>query len=404
MKAASIIAMRVAPWAIPVLIIGIFGIDLLTPLVWADWLLYFIPLVLSWQSHRVYTPYRLAGLVTLLMALGAYFHSDIDPLVAVLNRGFGIVAMWGFTWLMVRQKGVTDQLGKIELARSHAETHRGAALASLELAEASARGAIQRESQTARQLLASSLRLDGIIQSAMDAIMTVDQDQKVVLFNQAAEQMFGCSVAEAIGQPLDRFLPARFRDAHHHHIQAFGQSGVTSRKMGQLGTVMGIRANGEEFPIEAAISHITVEGKKYYTVILRDITDRKGVEEELKRQHDFIDTVLETAGGLVAVLDRHGAIQRFNRACEQTTGYSSEEVTGKAVWDFLLIPEEVESVKRVFSRLAGGESRNEHENDWVTKGGLRRRIAWTDTVITDGQGNVDYVVATGIDVTELKQV
>ena len=65
----------------------------------------------------------------------------------------------------------------------------------------------------------------------MDAIITVDEDQRVVLFNRAAEVMFGYSTRESIGQPLDRFLPARFHPAHRHHIQTFGQSGVTSRKM-----------------------------------------------------------------------------------------------------------------------------------------------------------------------------
>ncbi|MBH0183600.1 MAG: PAS domain S-box protein, partial [Nitrospira sp.] len=137
------------------------------------------------------------------------------------------------------------------------------------------------EAETKLQI--SQLRLNGIIESAMDAIITVDEDQHVVLFNQAAEQMFGCSTQDAIGQPLTRFLPARFRDAHHSHMHAFGQDGVTNRKMGRLGTVSGIRANGEEFPIEAAISHVTTEGNKYYTVILRDITERKRIEAQLRR-------------------------------------------------------------------------------------------------------------------------
>jgi PAS domain S-box-containing protein len=238
----------------------------------------------------------------------------------------------------------------------------------------------------------------------MDAIITVDEGQSVVLFNRAAEQMFGCSTQEAIGQPLTRFLPTRFRDAHHHHVQAFGQAGVTSRKMGRLGAVSGLRTNGEEFPIEAAISYVTTEGKKYYTVILRDITERKRVTEELRSQHEFIEAVLETAGALVVVLDRQGKILRFNRACERTTGYSSEEIAGKTVWDLLILPEEIESVKDQFARLVGGEPRNEHENVWVAKDGRRRRIAWSNTVITNRQGGVDYVVGTGIDVTLLNQI
>jgi PAS domain S-box-containing protein len=117
----------------------------------------------------------------------------------------------------------------------------------------------------------------------MDAIITVDHEQKVVVFNDAAERMFQCSFADAVGQPLDKFIPARFRDAHRHHVKGFGQSGVTSRKMGQLGLVTGLRADGEEFPIEAAISHVTVEGTKFFTVILRDITERTRLEEQLRR-------------------------------------------------------------------------------------------------------------------------
>jgi PAS domain S-box-containing protein len=128
------------------------------------------------------------------------------------------------------------------------------------------------------------------------------------------------------------------------------------------------------------------------------------VTEELRSQHEFIETVLETAGALVVVLDRHGKILRFNRACEQTTGYSSEEIVGKTVWDVLLIPEEIDAAKAVFARLTGGEPRNEHENVWVAKDGRRRRIAWSNTVITNRQGAVDYVVGTGIDVTLLNQI
>jgi PAS domain S-box-containing protein len=174
--------------------------------------------------------------------------------------------------------------------------------------------------------------------------------------------------------------------------------------MGALGSITGLRASGDEFPIEAAISQIAVDGKRYYTVILRDITERKRAAEELQRQHDFIDAVLETAAALVVVLDDEGRILRFNRACEQTTGYSSEEAIGKTVWDFLLLPEETAAAKQVFESLKRGELRKEHQNHWVAKDGQRRLITWANTVITDPNGKTDYVVATGIDVTELQLV
>jgi len=138
-----------------------------------------------------------------------------------------------------------------------------------------------------RTLDATQARLAAIVDSAMDAVITVDEEQKIVLFNRAAEQVFDVRRDQAIGSRLDRFLPARFRGAHHGHIEAFGRTGVTSRRMGDVTTLWALRAHGEneqEFPIEASISQAMEGGKRYYTVILRDITLRKQAEDELKRQ------------------------------------------------------------------------------------------------------------------------
>ncbi len=134
----------------------------------------------------------------------------------------------------------------------------------------------------AEEALADSQgKLVGIITSAMDAIVTIDEDQRVILFNPAAEKMFGLPAGEAIGGPVERFIPERFRATHAGHIRRFGQTGETSRAMGHLGAISGRRANGEEFPIEASISQVSVGGKKLFSVILRDITDRKRAEEAM---------------------------------------------------------------------------------------------------------------------------
>jgi PAS domain S-box-containing protein len=139
---------------------------------------------------------------------------------------------------------------------------------------------IDDQKQAEQSLRESKERLAGIVSSAMDAIITVDEDQRVILFNEAAEQMFGCLAAEALGQPLDRFIPERFRRAHAEHIRRFGETGGTGRAMGRLSALMALRADGTEFPIEAAISSIEVGGRKLYTVAHRDITERKRAEAE----------------------------------------------------------------------------------------------------------------------------
>ncbi len=135
----------------------------------------------------------------------------------------------------------------------------------------------------------------------------------------------------------------------------------------------------------------------------RDITHRKNSELELKQERDFIAAVVNTVGALVAVLDREGKIVSFNRTCEEVTGYSLAEVKGKQMWDFLLVSEEEAAVKAVFSQLISGQVPNQYENYWVTKEGYLRRITWSNTALYDAQGEVQYIIATGIDITETQQ-
>jgi PAS domain S-box-containing protein len=123
-------------------------------------------------------------------------------------------------------------------------------------------------------------RLAGLVDSAMDAIIAVDAAHRVVLFNPAAERMFGCPASLAVGSSLDRFIPAQFHAVHREHIEEFGKTGGTVRRMGALGSLHGVRADGQEFPIEASISHSEVGGQQLFTVILRDITERRLAEAE----------------------------------------------------------------------------------------------------------------------------
>ena len=127
----------------------------------------------------------------------------------------------------------------------------------------------------------SEAQLASIIDSTMDAIITVDEIQRIVVFNRSAEAMFCCAAAAAIGQPLERFIPERFRAAHAEQMQRYRANGITARAMGGAGlrqTLYGLRADGSEFPVEASISHVEVQGHKLYSVVLRDISARKQAE------------------------------------------------------------------------------------------------------------------------------
>ena len=131
-------------------------------------------------------------------------------------------------------------------------------------------------------LRASQAQFSGILAIAEDAVISVDEEQRVILFNQGAEKIFGYSAAQILGEPIDRLLPEAARASHRQSITEFAQSGRVTRKMAERGAVRGMRKNGTEFPAEASISKLELDGRKIFTVMLRDITERKRAEQELQ--------------------------------------------------------------------------------------------------------------------------
>jgi PAS domain S-box-containing protein len=129
----------------------------------------------------------------------------------------------------------------------------------------------------------------------------------------------------------------------------------------------------------------------------------KSAEQKLEIERKIISKVIDTTASLIVVLDSQGRIVRFNQACEKTTGYSTAEVLNKYVWDLFLIPEEIEPVKTVFTKLSVENFHSEYQNYWLSKNGAKRLISWSNTVTTDGEGLVEYVIGTGIDITDRKE-
>ena len=125
----------------------------------------------------------------------------------------------------------------------------------------------------------------GIAAISSDAIISVDREQRIVFFNQGAEQIFGWSAAEVMGQPLEVLIPERFRASHADHVAEFGEGTVVSRRMGERGQITGLRKSGEVFPADASISKLEAGGRRIYTAVLRDVTDRVRAEQELARSN-----------------------------------------------------------------------------------------------------------------------
>ncbi len=181
--------------------------------------------------------------------------------------------------------------------------------------------------QAEEALRQSQARLDAIINTATDAIITIDESQHIILVNIAAARILHYPVEEVIGQPLNILLPDRFRAKHINKVNRFGQSNVTARQMATHEDLWGLRANGEEFPVEAMISQVEVTGQKFYTVILRDVTERRRAEEALKMHARVLESMVEG----VNVSDERGIIHFTNSAFDKMFGYRTGELIGQHV-------------------------------------------------------------------------
>jgi PAS domain S-box-containing protein len=135
-----------------------------------------------------------------------------------------------------------------------------------------------------------------------------------------------------------------------------------------------------------------------------DISDIKRIEEQLHEERNFVSAILDTVGALVVVLDSEGRILRFNPACELTTGYSMEEVQGKCIWDLFLLPEEVDRFRAMFELQRTDLLPQDYQTCWVTRHGDPRLIAWSSTLLPGSGGTAQYIIATGIDITERKHL
>jgi PAS domain S-box-containing protein len=139
-----------------------------------------------------------------------------------------------------------------------------------------------------------------------------------------------------------------------------------------------------------------------FYLVYREFSRRQHIEYTLEQERDFTGAVLDTISALVVVLTPQGQIMRFNRDCELTTGYAFEEIRNRQIWDLLIPPDEVDAVKATLASLDTDHS-NHFENYWITRSGERRLIAWSNTALLDAHGAVEYIIGTGIDITERRR-
>ena len=186
-----------------------------------------------------------------------------------------------------------------------------------------------RQRQAASSALQSvTARVGDIVETAMDPIVAIDAKQRIVLFNPAAEKTFGWPRGAVIGQSVDKLLPERFRERHRAHVERFARTGETVRRMGGQTVLTGLRANGEEFPIEASISKHVEDGQQLLTVIFREVSDRVRAERLIARREARLSSILDSAMDAIITVDERQHVVIFNKAAEAMFGCSLNEALG----------------------------------------------------------------------------
>jgi PAS domain S-box-containing protein len=258
---------------------------------------------------------------------------------------------------------------------------------------------VSEREQTIEALFSSELKYRDLFDNVIDGVYQSGPDGRILTANPALLQMLGyiseSEFLETAGGELS-ILP-EFRAVREGELERHGELRNCELKLrakdGRLITVLE-NARAVRDP-SGVIS--------YYEGTLTNVTGRVQAQQELTEERDFTSAIIDAAGSLIVVLDPNGRIIRFNRACEQISGYSFEEVRGLAFWDILIIPEEVAALKDIFARLRERSESIKHENHWATRSGELRLFDWSNVPLRDKLGATAYIISTGLDITERRR-
>ena len=246
------------------------------------------------------------------------------------------------------------------------------------------------------------LRSKAVIESARDAILSIDAHGLITHFNRAAEEMFGYGAEEVIGRNVSMLMPSPYRDEHDSYLASYQRTGE-AKAIGRIREVEARRKDGNVFPIELSVSEIRTGRAPAYNAIIRDVSAFRSMLEELRRERDFRDRLIDTVPMMVIVLDCEARIVRYNRYMEEVTGFELAEMQGKSVEAF--VPrQEHETLRDRFMRTLDGDPQYGVLLRQHTRSGEDRIVKWSSHQLRGTDGEIAGVLAAGEDITERSRV
>ena len=269
---------------------------------------------------------------------------------------------------------------------------------------------LQERQKTEAALRISQARFAGILEIASDAIISVDINQNITLFNQGAEKIFGYRAVEVIGKPLELLLPERLRIAHREHVSNFSNSEGKARRMGERSEIFGRRQDGKEFVAEASISKLEVAGEISFTTFLRDISDiydelrlRKRAEQVLRESEERFRHAFDYAAVGMALIAPDGRFLKVNHSYCQITGYSQAELL-TINFPAITYPDDLELDLNYAHQLLRGEINSYHlEKRYIHKQGHIVWVLLSGSLIRDDQSQPLHFIAQVQDISDRKQ-
>jgi PAS domain S-box-containing protein len=251
------------------------------------------------------------------------------------------------------------------------------------------------------QLFDADLRLNAIIEAALDGIIAINEHGIMEMLNPAAAGMFGYEINELKGKNIAMLMPAMHARQHDTYIQNYLNTGI--KKIIGIGReVEGKRKDGSTFPLRLSVSESKAEGKSIFTGIVHDLSLEKKAAHELSLEKERAQQYLDIANTMIIVISKDGIVELINNKGSEVLGYPEEYIIGKN-WFDLIVPETQRApLKQLFNRMMEGEheSLEYFESEIETQTGEHRLIAWRNALIKDEEGHITSSISSGVDITE----